>query len=172
MISNNIIPTVTPIYAQRNAMRKNSPYQAIWNLLDEVYDPELPGLTIWDLGVLQDIKQFDDCWQIDITPTYSGCPAVEAINQDIQSAMLKAGYKKVKVKVVLSPAWTTEMMSPQGKLHLKNIHIAPPDEQDIVICPLCNSEQAKLVSQFGSTACKALYQCQDCAEFFDYFKHF
>jgi ring-1,2-phenylacetyl-CoA epoxidase subunit PaaD len=167
-----IIPTLNPIYAKRSAYRNDSKFVEIWQLLDCVYDPELPGLTIWDLGILQDIKLIDNVWQIDVTPTYSGCPAVETIIQDIKIAMGNAGYEKVKVNVVLAPAWSTEMMSPAGKAHLKSIHIAPPNDLDLVSCPVCESSNTQVVSQFGSTACKALYQCKDCLEHFDYFKHF
>ena len=168
-----LIPTLNPVFARRKAYRNASAYTQIWQLLDQVYDPELPGLTIWDLGILQDVKSVgDDGWQIDITPTYSGCPAVETINDDIITAMAKAGYQKVKVKLVLAPAWSTEMMSPAGKAHLQKINIAPPDENDRVACPVCHSDKVKVVSQFGSTACKALYQCESCHENFDYFKHF
>jgi ring-1,2-phenylacetyl-CoA epoxidase subunit PaaD len=185
----SIIPTVNPVFAKRSVHRNNSQHAQIWQLLDQVYDPELPGLTIWDLGILQDVQLVDHAevvgvensadladnkkqWLISITPTYSGCPAVDAIKQDVQTVLQQAGYKNIEVKVVLAPAWTTEMMSPAGKAHLKSIQIAPPDIQDKVSCPVCESEHTRLVSQFGSTACKALYQCQDCLEHFDYFKHF
>lgn len=171
-LADQIIPTLNPIFAKRRAYRIASDHSKIWDLLDQVFDPELPGLTIWDLGVLQDVKNLDGVWHIDITPTYSGCPAVEAIEQDIKTAMLDAGIKQIKVNLVLAPAWTTEMMSPAGKQHLKAIHIAPPDENDKVSCPVCGSEHTQVASQFGSTACKALYQCNDCFEHFDYFKHF
>ncbi len=163
---------VSPEFAARKAYRNNSPHQSIWNILDTVFDPELPGLTIWDLGILQDVKNEDNGWRIIVTPTYSGCPAVETINQDIKAALRKFGCEDVKVEVVLSPAWTTEMMSPAGKAHLRAINFAPPDKQDEVICPTCASSNTKVISQFGSTACKALYQCVDCLEAFDYFKHF
>ena len=170
----NIIPTLNPVYAERRAMREQSAHSEIWKLLDQVYDPELPGLTIWDLGILQDVKQLaDDSWQIVITPTYSGCPAVDAISDDIKTAMQDGGYEKVSVKVALAPAWTTDMMSPRGAAHLKSIQIAPPiadDDHQLPACPLCDSPNTHLISQFGSTACKALYQCNDCHEPFDYFK--
>ena len=168
----NKIPTVTPEFAQRQAHRNNSEHTEIWNILDTVYDPELPGLTIWDLGILQDIRLSRDEWKVDVTPTYSGCPAVDTIRQDIKSAMADAGFDKVKINLVLSPAWSTQMMSPMGKAHLKSINIVPPNEVDFVECPVCNSAKTKVISQFGSTACKALYQCDDCLETFDYFKHF
>jgi ring-1,2-phenylacetyl-CoA epoxidase subunit PaaD len=170
--SEQLIPTLNPVFAKRRAHRNASAYGEIWNVLDAVYDPELPGLTIWDLGVLQDIKPLANGWQIDVTPTYSGCPAIETINDDIVKAMHKAGYQDVTVKLVLAPAWSTEMMSPAGKAHLQTINIAPPDENDQIDCPVCNSEKVKVISQFGSTACKALYQCESCHENFDYFKHF
>ena len=169
-----IIPTLAPEYAKRRVHRNCSKHQDIWNLLDKVYDPELPGLTIWDLGILQDVKLLDGIWHIDITLTYSGCPAVDMIKQDIITELTRSGYPaaKIRVNIVLSPAWTTEMMSPAGKNHLKSLRIAPPDEKDNVICPNCDSENTRLISQFGSTACKSLYQCIDCLEAFDYFKHF
>ena len=166
------IPTVSPEFAKRQAYRNNSPHKEIWKVLDKVYDPELPGLTIWDLGILQDIQLVDGVWEISVTLTYSGCPAVDTINDDIKTEMKKAGYERVSVEVVLSPAWSTEMMSPAGKEQLKNMNIAPPDENDQISCPICNSKNTKTISQFGSTACKSLCQCNDCFETFDYFKHF
>jgi len=167
-----IIPTLEPEYAKRRKHRAESPDTIIWDILDKVYDPELPGLTIWDLGILQDIKHNDSQIEVVVTPTYSGCPAVDTINSDIKSELAANGYTQVKVTVTLSPAWTTEMMSPKGKAHLKSIHIAPPNKSDTVCCPICDSGSTKLISQFGSTACKSLYQCNDCSEVFDYFKHF
>ncbi len=171
------IPTSSPEYAERRAHRNNSSYAKIWDILDSVFDPELPGLTIWDLGILQDVKMdqvdsLDSQVEVFITPTYSGCPAVDTIINDITKALNQSGYCNVKVKVTLSPAWTTEMMSPAGKAHLKSIQIAPPNPQDIVSCPVCDSQNTKLISQFGSTACKSLHQCNKCSEVFDYFKHF
>jgi ring-1,2-phenylacetyl-CoA epoxidase subunit PaaD len=172
--SPRLIPTVNPAYAERHAFRKQSQYQEVWNILDNVFDPELPGLTIWDLGVLQNVEQVDDdIWRITITPTYSGCPAVDAMSDDIKSELNRAGYDKVIVKVALAPAWTTDMISPKGAAHLKSIQIAPPIDNEEEVnpsCPLCDSSNTVLISQFGSTACKALYQCQDCHEPFDYFK--
>jgi len=169
---NELIPTLSPEFAKRKAYRNNSRHGDIWNILDNVFDPELPGLTIWDLGILQDILLQKNIYTIIVTPTYSGCPAVDQINDDIKFEMAKFGFNKVKIEVVLSPAWSTEMMSPQGKAHLQSINIAPPDENDKVICPICDSENTQVISQFGSTACKSLYQCKSCLEAFDYFKHF
>jgi ring-1,2-phenylacetyl-CoA epoxidase subunit PaaD len=167
-----IIKTIDPVFAQRKSFRANSAHGVIWQVLDQVFDPELPGLTIWDLGVLQNVQLLDGQWHIDITPTYSGCPAVETMDSDIVTAMLQAGYDQVKVNVVLAPPWSTDMMSPAGKAHLKSIQIAPPHRHDQVCCPVCDSKNTVVVSQFGSTACKALYQCKACQEHFDYFKHF
>jgi ring-1,2-phenylacetyl-CoA epoxidase subunit PaaD len=171
-VMKNIIPTFSPEYASRRVYRNNSEHTEIWDALDDVFDPELPGLTIWDLGILQNVELIENNWLISITPTYSGCPAVDTIIQDVQVALKKLEYNHVKVKIVLSPAWSTEMMSPAGKAHLKSIHIAPPDKDDNINCPVCESKNTKVLSQFGSTACKSLCQCNDCFEVFDYFKHF
>ena len=170
--SNKIIQTLSPEFAKRKAYRNNSSHQKIWDILDNVFDPELPGLTIWDLGILQDVRLDNGEFTIVVTPTYSGCPAVDQINSDIKAELAKFDFDKVNVEVTLSPAWSTEMMSPQGKAHLKSINIAPPNEQDKVVCPICDSDNTQVISQFGSTACKSLYQCKDCSEAFDYFKHF
>jgi len=167
-----VIPTISPEFAQRRAFRQNSTHQDIWNVLDKVFDPELPGLTIWDLGILQDVQLVDDVYNIVVTPTYSGCPAIDTIKADIKTALAKIGFDETTVQVTLAPAWSTEMMSPAGKAHLKSINIAPPDQMDRVNCPICDSENTRLISQFGSTACKSLHQCGDCSEVFDYFKHF
>ncbi len=153
----------------------------IWELLEEVFDPEVPVLTILDLGVVRNVQLSNNTAVITITPTYSGCPAMSAIEMDIRLKLLSAGYKNVLIKTVLSPAWTTDWMTEAGKKKLEGYGIAPPVEplsnmnelfgrEAIVRCPLCKSENTKLVSQFGSTACKALYQCLDCLEPFDYFK--
>jgi len=169
---NDVISIVTPEFASRKSYRASSVHSKIWNILDNVFDPELPGLTIWDLGILQDVNEENNVVLITVTPTYSGCPAVDTIIMDIQTELSKNGYRKIEVKITLSPAWTTEMMSPAGKAHLKSIQIAPPDKNDKVCCPVCESQNTKVLSQFGSTACKSLYQCNDCFEAFDYFKHF
>lgn len=165
------IPTINPVFAKRRAFRLASDHQKIWNILDGVYDPELPGLTIWDLGVLQDVQIEEDNITVVITPTYSGCPAVDAMSQDVKKALKSEGYLNVRVKVALAPAWCTDMISPAGKLQLASLHIAPPNEKDEPACPVCHSKNTQLLSQFGSTACKALYSCQDCSETFDYFKN-
>ncbi len=152
----------------------------IWNWLEEVSDPEVPVLTVVDLGVIRGVNIFGEKVHVVITPTYSGCPAMKVIEEDIISKLNEKGIKDVEVSLTLSPAWSTDWLSENGRLKLKEYGIAPPaDEVDksvlfaeppIIACPLCNSKNTKMVSQFGSTACKAHYQCKDCLEPFDYFK--
>lgn len=152
----------------------------IWEWLEDVYDPEVPVLTIVDLGVVRNVQVFEDYVHVTITPTYSGCPAMQRIEDDIREKLAKNGVPKTEVDLVLSPAWTTDWLSENGRKKLKEYGIAPPvDEPDksvlfadpiIVQCPKCNSEDTRMVSQFGSTACKAHYQCNSCLEPFDYFK--
>lgn len=152
----------------------------IWELLENVSDPEVPVLTIVDLGVVRKVELTNDQVEVTITPTYSGCPAMQVIEEDIITELKNSGLEKVKVYTVLSPAWTTDWLSENGKRKLKEYGIAPPqDEVDksvlfsdplVVPCPKCDSKNTKMVSQFGSTACKAHYQCLECKEPFDYFK--
>ena len=161
---------------------KNIEDQKIWKLLEEVTDPEVPVLSVIDLGIIRNVKIKDAVIEIAITPTYSGCPAMDMISMNIKLVLIEHGYKNVKITSVLSPAWTTDWMSEGGKEKLKAYGIAPPNPKQVVCdtrlfadeeaiqCPLCNSYRTKRVSEFGSTACKALYQCQDCKEPFDYFK--
>lgn len=161
----------------------NSPegLNAVRTLLEQVTDPEIPVLTIGDLGLLRDISWQDDNLVIVITPTYSGCPAMKTFEDDILSLLRDQGIDRVIVKTQLSPAWTTDWLSEEGKQKLEDYGIAPPasgstskrsllGEDPVVRCPQCKSENTKVVSFFGSTACKALYQCNDCLEPFDYFK--
>lgn len=152
------------------------------NILTEVMDPEVPVLSVIDLGIVRDVKFNDDELEIIITPTYSGCPAMDVIAQNIRMTLFSFGYKNIKITQTLSPAWTTDWMSEEGKQKLKEYGIAPPnpkqqvcDQQlfaaaEAVQCPHCNSHHTHRISEFGSTACKALYQCDDCKEPFDYFK--
>ena len=145
----------------------------IWKLMAEIPDPEIPVLSIIDLGIVRDIKTDTDEIEIIITPTYSGCPAMDMIRMNVRMILLEHGYQTIKITTILSPAWTTDWMNEKVKQQLKNYGIAPPlmnDNETKVKCPLCNSINTKLISQFGSTACKALYQCNDCKEPFDYFK--
>lgn len=156
-------------------VENNITVEALWGLLEQVSDPEIPVLSIVDLGIVRDIKIHEEEIEIIITPTYSGCPAMDAISMDIRLKLIEHGFKNVKITSVLSPAWTTDWMTEEGKLKLNKYGIAPPKMSiDLFdtppICPQCDSKNTKLLSQFGSTACKALYQCDDCKEPFDYFK--
>lgn len=157
---------------------------SIWKLLEQVNDPEIPVLTVVDMGVVREIKPLGgNGIEVIITPTYSGCPAMKMIEFSIIAELEANGIHPVKVTTVLSPAWTTDWMSADGKEKLKAYGIAPPiagtNEKRIDAlfaeapqpeCPHCGSKETKVISQFGSTACKALYQCNDCKEPFDYFK--
>jgi ring-1,2-phenylacetyl-CoA epoxidase subunit PaaD len=164
----------------------------IWKLLSEINDPEVPVLSIVDLGIVRDVQimpgltnEFDKHATngvVRITPTYSGCPAMDMIRMNIKMTLLEKGYKAISVETILSPAWTTDWMTEGGKEKLRSYGIAPPNpkqqvcdtklfhEEEAVQCPLCRSYHTQVISQFGSTACKALYRCLDCQEPFDYFK--
>lgn len=150
--------------------------KAIYAYLEEIKDPEVPVLSIIDLGIVRDVVMHeDDEVEVKITSTYNGCPAMDMIATNIRIMLATLGFKKYKVTQILSPAWTTDWMSEEGKRKLKAYGIAAPDKRfqiadDGVECPHCNSIHTKLISEFGSTACKALYQCDDCKEPFDYFK--
>ena len=151
----------------------------VWDILETVTDPEIPVLSIIDLGIVRNIQTSNDKLEIVITPTYSGCPAMDVITMNIRMALIKEGISPFKIIQKLSPAWTTDWMTQAGKDRLKSYGIAPPAAKTfdanylatlVVQCPLCHSSKTKLISEFGSTACKALYQCLDCREPFDYFK--
>ena len=148
----------------------------LYELLNAVVDPEIPVLTIQDLGILREINIADDKVEVTITPTYAGCPAMQSIRADIEATLARAGYQNVTVRQSLSPAWTTDWMTENGRQKLRAYGIAPPvstacgKPMDSIKCPQCKSHDIKRISEFGSTACKALYQCQDCREPFDYFK--
>ncbi len=149
--------------------------EKIKKILAQVTDPEIPVLSLHDLGVIRNIEVNDDEIIVTITPTYSGCPAMEVMEQDIIKVLSKQGRKvglptKVTVITQLYPAWSTDWISEKGKKALFEYGIMPPSRSGKIICPQCNSKNAELLSQFGSTACKALYRCKDCLEPFDYFK--
>lgn len=152
-----------------------------WEAAAAVKDPEVPVLTIEDLGVLRDVTVEGDRIRVDITPTYSGCPAMDAIRDDVELALTHAGFGDVEVRLVLSPAWTTDWMSDEGKRKLTEYGIAPPTGGAAhrqgpvrialgVRCPRCGSLDTREISRFGSTSCKALYECRACLEPFDHFK--
>lgn len=153
----------------------------ILEYLEEVHDPEIPVLSIQDLGILRNVEVNGEETLITITPTYTGCPAMNAIESDIKSKLKEKGVENFKIKTVLSPAWTTDWLTEAGRKKLKEFGIAPPvkgstdkrllmNEPEQVICPHCGSKNTEMKSFFGSTACKALYICHDCKEPFDYFK--
>lgn len=135
-----------------------------------VVDPEIPVLTIDDLGILRDIRLEDEGIVITITPTYSGCPAMRQIEDDLVSALSHAGHHDVRVETVHQPPWSTDWMSQEGRLKLAQFGIAPPTRPDEIVCPRCQAGLPKTIAQFGSTACKALMVCSSCGEPFDYFK--
>jgi ring-1,2-phenylacetyl-CoA epoxidase subunit PaaD len=155
--------------------------EEIWSILKEIPDPEIPVISIVDLGIARDVRIDHDKVIVDITPTYSGCPAMNAIEKDIIEKLKEAGVKKPEVKMVFSPVWTTDWLNDEAKEKLRKYGIAPPEKVSsdksilsgkprIIACPRCGSENTMLISHFGSTACKALYKCEDCLEPFDYFK--
>ena len=152
-----------------------------WEAAAAVKDPEVPVLTIEDLGVLREVAVDGDRIRVDITPTYSGCPAMDTIRDDIVLALTAAGYESVEVRLVLSPAWTTDWMTDAGRQKLRAYGIAPPTGRSSVgtgplrltlsvRCPQCGSLDTREVSRFGSTSCKALFECRTCLEPFDHFK--
>jgi len=162
-------------------MVEESTYPAeIEDLLASVSDPEIPVLSVLDMGIIKEVKKEGELYKISIIPTYSGCPAMDTISDDLRTAFAEAG-KKAEVKQELSPAWSTDMITEKGRSALEKYGIAAPldatadkdallGKTNLVRCTHCGSKNTKLLSQFGSTACKALFQCNDCHEPFDYFK--
>lgn len=153
----------------------------IWSLLNDVKDPEIPVLSVLDMGIVRDVLVDGDAVEIVITPTYSGCPAMDVISMDIRLKLIEQGLRKVRIRQQLSPAWTTDWMSAEGKEKLRAFGIAPPNPrqqfcssdlfaEEAVQCPRCGSWHTELLSQFASTACKSMYRCLDCKEAFDHFK--
>ncbi|MDO4916292.1 MAG: 1,2-phenylacetyl-CoA epoxidase subunit PaaD [Rothia sp. (in: high G+C Gram-positive bacteria)] len=151
----------------------------LWKVAATVCDPEIPVLSVADLGILRRATEVDGVPVLTITPTYSGCPAMETITADLEKAFTQAGYPTPRVELVLTPAWSTDWMSEVGKAKLDEYGIAPPTGKATagpvtlglaVKCPHCHSLKTQEMTRFGSTSCKALYQCQDCKEPFDYFK--
>lgn len=152
----------------------------MFRLLETVKDPELPVLSILDLGIVRDVLRDDreDIWVIRITPTYTGCPAMDAIATQIRMTLYAAGLAGFRIETVLSPAWTTDWMSEDAKERLRAYGIAPPGRvsammagrEQLVACPRCGSKDTTCLSEFGSTACKSLYRCETCREPFDHFK--
>lgn len=150
----------------------------VWGLLSAIPDPEVPVLTITDLGMVRRVERLGDGWVIGFTPTYSGCPATEHLLGEIRTVMADHGYMPVHIVLQLDPPWTTDWMSPDARERLRQYGISPPHAHAChagempkdVVCPRCGSTHSSLISEFGSTACKALYRCDSCREPFDYFK--
>lgn len=154
----------------------------IWQLLGQIPDPEIPVINIIELGIVRDVKEDEGHFLIKITPTYSGCPAMNQIEKDIAHDLKKRGITNFKIETTYSPAWTTDWINDEAKEKLRQYGIAPPEKttenkgllllrgNKSITCPRCKSTHTEMISQFGSTACKSLYKCNDCLEPFDYFK--
>ena len=152
----------------------------VWEWLEAVPDPEIPVLSVVDLGIVRQVTVLADSVEIKVAPTYSGCPATEVIEQSIVDSLVEKGLDNVTLERVLSPPWTTEWITGAGREKLRAYGIAPPQEDSgkrsildavrIIACPRCNAIATTLVSEFGSTPCKAAYKCDDCLEPFEYFK--
>jgi ring-1,2-phenylacetyl-CoA epoxidase subunit PaaD len=160
--------------ADREAVRRRA-----WEAAARVVDPEIPALTIADLGVLRSVSVTDEGIEVAITPTYTGCPAMQMIALDIEVALERAGIAGAHVKTVLSPAWTTDWLSEDGRAKLAAAGIVPPPHaasrralfgEEQIACPRCGSEETERLAEFGSTACKSLYRCRACREPFELFK--
>lgn len=153
--------------------------QRAWDAAAAVVDPEIPVLTIADLGVLRGVSVADGTVEVSITPTYLGCPAMDAIARDVELALARAGIAPARVKTVLSPPWTTDWLSEEARRKLLEYGIAPPGgkrapsalfAREHAACPRCGASDTECISEFGSTACKALWRCRSCGEPFDHFK--
>ena len=166
--------------AQQSKSSNDNRAEQIWTWLAEVPDPEIPVLSVLDLGIVRDVVIAADGVEVSVAPTYSGCPATEVIEQSIVAELQKQGVENVTLKRVLSPPWTTDWISEAGRDKLLEYGIAPPDgtlsKRELlggnrtVACPRCCTENTTLVSEFGSTPCKASYKCDECLEPFEYFK--
>jgi ring-1,2-phenylacetyl-CoA epoxidase subunit PaaD len=141
----------------------------VYEWLANVPDPEIPVLSILDLGIVRDVE-VDEGITVTLTPTYSGCPATEVIEASVISALKEQGVDEIAIRRVLSPPWTTDWISDDGREKLRSYGIAPPSEKNEIACPQCESLNTELLSEFGSTACKATWRCIDCLEPFEYFK--
>ena len=151
-----------------SAALREEPTAALWAVLESVPDPEIPAVSIVDLGIVRAVEE----GRVVITPTYTGCPATEVIARDVRAALDAAGYRSVAIETHLSPAWTTDWITPAGRERLRAYGIAPPRAagERTATCPQCGSSHSEEISRFGSTPCKALWRCLDCAEPFDSFK--
>jgi ring-1,2-phenylacetyl-CoA epoxidase subunit PaaD len=167
------VPLETAEAVARQHRRAASPWPDLWRVLDEVPDPEIPSLSIWELGILQDVQVWDDGVTVCITPTYSGCPAMRVIAEDIVAVLQSSGYSPVSVQTRLSPVWTSDWLTREAKQKLRAAGIssaACTHEAEVVNCPRCDSPQTRCISAYSGTACKAMYRCSHCFEVFDHFK--
>ena len=155
--------------------------EEIVSFLSEIPDPEIPVITIVELGVIREVIPDGKKIEVKITPTYSGCPAMKQMEDDVRKKLQEIGFEEIKITTIYNPPWTTDWLTAEAKLKLQEYGIAPPEESTTdksfltgkhksITCPRCKSKNTVMISQFGSTACKALYQCKDCLEAFDYFK--
>ena len=170
----------------RRAIAKHNAIDAVWTTLAAIPDPEIPVISIVELGIVRDVAFDDDGLVVTVTPTYSGCPATEVIAADIERALAASGVDSFRVQTRLSPPWTTDWIAPSARERLRAYGIAPPGERPgpqtidisslrrreaaLIPCPRCGSLHTRELSRFGSTPCKAQYRCEDCLEPFDYFK--
>jgi len=155
--------------------------EEVLKVLGDIPDPEIPVISIVELGVIREIDVHGKKVEVKITPTYSGCPAMKQMEDDVRKKLTEKGFEDIKITTIYQPAWTTDWLSTEAKNKLQHYGIAPPEESTSdksfltgktksITCPRCKSKNTTMVSQFGSTACKALYKCEDCLEAFDYFK--
>ena len=165
----DLIPLLPEEEMARRLRRANSPNPELWDLLDAVMDPEIPVITLYELGVLQNVELRGYSVYIVMTPTYIWCPAMTVMEEDARAALAQAGYLNVEVETRLAPAWTTAWLTPESRRKMAAYGVAAPDG-DKAACPQCGSEDVAVISEFGSTACKALYRCKACSEPFDVFK--
>lgn len=176
--------------SRRGVVSVRASIEQVWSWLDEVPDPEIPVISLTDLGIIRDVAYADDTLVVTVTPTYSGCPATSVINLDIETKLREEGVENLRLERQLSPPWTSDWIKPQAREALRAYGIAPPidgtaatgdvlagriarlsgESNLVVTCPRCGSNKTDKVSQFGSTPCKAAYRCRDCLEPFDYFK--
>jgi ring-1,2-phenylacetyl-CoA epoxidase subunit PaaD len=170
-VNDNLIPLLPEEEMRRRQRRAQSGWPELWRLLDGVMDPEIPVISLYELGVLQDVQLENSVVVLTLTPTYIGCPALQIMEEDARSALAKAGYPDVRVVKTLSPAWTTAWLTSAAREKLQRYGVAAPlDGIGTATCPQCGSADVEAVSEFGSTACKALYRCAACLEPFDLLK--
>ncbi len=163
----------TPLAAERLRQRSDSSHPELWALLDQVMDPEIPALSIWQLGILQDVQCDGSVVEVTLTPTYSGCLAMHEISVFVQKSLAAMGFAEVNVVTRLNPPWTTDAMTREARARLREEGIAPPtpsSADEPLCCPRCDATAVTRISAFSGTACRAMYRCSHCHEVFDHFK--